>query len=118
MIGRLHFDGAFLLAAPDNNPGGAIEHAPFQVLAGESFTPISASHHPTIRQGSQQYLVVRVNIPSNKAAGATLSVEVDYLSGGSVHSTTNGLVVAMCRGGFTTVACDAISNQAQAFTES
>jgi hypothetical protein len=118
MIGRLHFDGAFLLAAPDNNPGGAIEHAPFQVLAGESFTPISASHHPTIRQGSQQYLVVRVNIPSNKAAGATLSVEVDYLSGGSVHSTTNGLVVAMCRGGFTTVACDAISNQARAFTES
>jgi hypothetical protein len=88
MIGRLHFDGAFLLAAPDNNPGGGIEHAPFQVL------------------------------PSNKAAGATLSVEVDYLSGGSVHSSTYGLVVAMCRGGFTTVACDAISNQAQAFTES
>lgn len=116
-IGRLHVDGAFLLAAPDDNPGGGVVRAPFPLPAGDSFTPISASRRPTIRQGSNEYLVVRVNIPPSKAAGAILSVVVHYLSGGTVHSTTYGMAVALCREKFDGGECDVIKNQAHAFSD-
>jgi hypothetical protein len=116
-IGRLHIDGAFLLAARDNNPGGGISPAPLPVPAGDSLTPISVSRHPSIRQGSNQYLVIRVNIPPEKASGATLSVVVHYLSGGALRSTTYGMAVAMCREEFVGGECDVIRSQAQAFSK-
>jgi hypothetical protein len=86
-IGRLDFDGASLESVPDNNPEEGETRAPFPKVPGESLAQITRSHHPLVRPGANENLIVGVHVPPGKTGGAILSVSLRYRTGGHVYQT-------------------------------
>jgi hypothetical protein len=111
IIGRLVFDGASLESASDNNPGEGATDAPFPVDAGDSLAPVTSSHHPVVRAGANETLIVRVHIPPGQAGGATLSVSLRYRTGGIVYTTSYKMPYVVCAGAFDGEMCNQLHDR-------
>jgi hypothetical protein len=119
-IGRIHFDGASLESVPDNNPGEGVTRTPFPKVPGESLAPITRAHHPLVRPGANENLIVRVHVPPGKAGGATLSVSLRYRTGGIQYQTVYVMTFVLCAGGFeggAGIVCDQLHDRTRAFIE-
>jgi hypothetical protein len=105
LIGRLVFDGASLESAPDNNPGEGVTDAPFE-NPGDSLAPITSTHHPGVRAGATETLIVRVHLAPGTAGGATLSVSLRYRAGGIVYQTAYKMPYVVCAKSFDGGTCN------------
>jgi hypothetical protein len=120
-IGSLVFDGASLESLPDNNPGEGVTRTPFPKVPGESLAPITRLHHPLVRSGADENLIVRVHLRPEMAGGATLSTSLRYRTGGRVYHTVYVMTYVQCAGsfdGFAGTVCNQLHDRARAFAAS